>query len=89
MIADFKEREKTRIAQLEAVAEAKRIEKEEEAAKKAAEMAEAAAAARLVARQAAQEGGDDNATVDLAGTVAQANAHVMQRARSSGQKRSS
>jgi hypothetical protein len=49
-IADFKEREKTRIAQLEAVAEAKHREKQEAAAKAASDAAEAAAAARVAAQ---------------------------------------
>ena len=40
-IADFKEREKTRVAQLEAAAAAKHREKEEAAAKAAADAAEA------------------------------------------------
>ena len=51
MIAEFNEREKTRIAQLEAAAEAKRKEKQDAAAKAAADAAVAAAAARVAAAQ--------------------------------------
>ena len=49
MIAEFKDRENVRIAQLDAAAEAKRIEKQEAEAKANAEAAAAAAAARLQA----------------------------------------
>jgi len=57
-IAEFKEREKTRIAQLEAAAAAKHREKEEAAANAAAEAAQVAAAARVAAQgEAAESGG--------------------------------
>ena len=49
MIADFKEREKQRHAELDAEAEAKRIQKQEAFAKQAAENAVAAAADRVAA----------------------------------------
>lgn len=49
MIVEFNEREKQRVAELDAVAEAKRIEKQAATAKKAAEDAAAATAARLAA----------------------------------------
>ncbi|KAL1515139.1 hypothetical protein AB1Y20_004200 [Prymnesium parvum] len=52
MIAEFVERESTRIAQLEAVAAAKRIEKEAQLASVAAKAAEDAAAARIAASAA-------------------------------------
>ena len=57
MIADFKEREKTRIAQLEAAADAKRVEKEAAAAANAAELAQQAAAERVVAQAAGAANG--------------------------------
>ena len=50
MIAEFKEREKTRIAQLEAAAMAKHAEKQEAAAASAAKAADDAAAARVAAQ---------------------------------------
>ena len=50
MIAEFKEREKTRIAQLEAAAMAKHTEKQEAAAAAAAKAADDAAAARVAAQ---------------------------------------
>eukprot|EP00966_Prymnesium_polylepis_P118072 2730228-Prymnesium_polylepis.1 len=49
MIADFNEREKQRLAELDAAAAAKRAEKEEAAAKLAADKAAAATAARVAA----------------------------------------
>ena len=52
MIAEFKQREATRIAQLERVAEEKHREKEAAAAAAAAKQAEEAAAARVAARTA-------------------------------------
>ena len=58
-IADFKEREKTRIAQLEAAAEQKHRENEAAAAQLAADQAQAAADARLNQPEtAATEGGE-------------------------------
>ena len=53
LIADFNEREKTRIAQLEAAAEATRNEKQDAAAKAAADAAAEAAAVRVAAQSAA------------------------------------
>lgn len=52
MIADFKERDMQRCAELEAIATAKRIEKEQAAAQKAKDDAEAASAQRLAAQAA-------------------------------------
>lgn len=52
MIADFKEREKQRHAELDAAASAKRVAAQEAAAKKAADDSAAAAAARVAARAA-------------------------------------
>ena len=92
MIVEFHERERTRLAQVEAAAEVVRAEKEAEAAQKAVEMAAAAAEARSAARKAAEEAGDDPGAVDRAGDVAQMNAELLTgsgKKNAAGQKRSS
>ena len=71
MIAEFKEREKTRIAQVEAAAQAKYEKKQEEAAAEAAKAAEMAASARVAAAAAA---GGNGAVNDAATTPADTSA---------------
>eukprot|EP00966_Prymnesium_polylepis_P225648 5219820-Prymnesium_polylepis.1 len=63
MIADYKEREKQRNAELDAAAEATRLEKQAAAATKAAEEAAAATAARVATQSA---GGPENAAAATA-----------------------
>jgi hypothetical protein len=73
MISDFKEREKTRMQQLEAVAENTRIEKQTAAAEAAAKAAEVAATARVAARAAAIARGTDPAAAAVAVDASAAN----------------
>ena len=88
MIADFKEREKTRTAQLEVAAEEKRKEKEAAAAAAAAAAAEAAAAARVAARATAEATGGDAPTAVKAADASTANALEIKDKSACGGKRS-
>lgn len=58
LIAEFKEREKTRLAQLEAAAQEKQRQKEEDKSREAAEAAAAAAQVRLKRKQESGLGDD-------------------------------
>jgi hypothetical protein len=84
MIAEFKEREKTRIAQVEQVAEAKRKEKEAASAKAAADAAAAAAAARVAAAETSQR---RSPRKEAAGNVADAAVAVAPAVKQEGSKR--
>ena len=88
MIADMKDREKTKAAQLEAAAQEKQIEKEAAAAAAAAAAAESAAAARVAARAAADATGGDAAAAATAADASSANALVVKNS-GAGAKRSS
>ena len=88
MIADFKEREKTRIAQLEVAAEEKRKEKEAAEAAAAAVAADVAAAARVAARATAEATGGDAPTAVKAADASTANALEIKDKSACGGKRS-
>ena len=89
MVAEFKEREKTRIAQLEAAAEAKRIEKEAAAAAAGAKAAEDAAAARVAAKATAEASGGDVAAAVVAADADSANELLAKNNSGGGAKRTS